>query len=99
MNRNGIFVVMAMFLTGGYGLAWAAEGHQGHSMHGDHAEPAQNRELFFAKPFLPVAIQPGKPIDLSIEITAKSGRAVERFDIVHEQVMHADRSQHGSPVF
>ena len=88
MNRNRIFVALMMFLTGWFGLAWAAESHQGHSMHGNHAAPAQNRETFLAKPFFPAAIQPGKPMDLSIEITAKGGRAVERFDIVHEQVMH-----------
>lgn len=88
MNRNGIFVVLTMFLSVWSGLAWAAEGHQGHTLHEERTAPEQNLEGFRVNPSLPETILPQKPVDLSLEITDNNGRGVEHFDIVHEKVLH-----------
>jgi len=67
------------------GTAQAAEGHQQHAM---HAPPPKPSAEFVVQATWPETVRADQQVDLLLEIADSAGNAVERFDVVHEKLLH-----------
>lgn len=86
-----VLLALAMFWSG---CLWASDGHHGRVGHGEHGAHdvhtthSQSQEIYRVTPSLPEVIEAGKPLPLIFEITEQNGTMVDRFDVVHEELLH-----------
>lgn len=94
--KNNIKVWMLFLLaTLWSGWLWASDGHHGHGGHGEHvmhgagsSVGGHTGETYRVTPTLPEVIAPGQPWSLVFDITESTGQPVDRFDVVHEELLH-----------
>ena len=67
------------------GTAQAAEEHQQHDM---HAAPTKKSAEFVVRATWPETVLANQQVALIIDVVDSAGQAVERFDVVHEKLLH-----------